>query len=392
MNVKGVRRCLVSALVCVVGSCAGTGQILLVPEKTEVNSEVRLPLRLIQGMPLVQASVNGKGPFWFLVDTGSTGCFINTPLADSLQDSGRGGSARLKASSGQVRETGMYLTLRSIRLGEASFQGVVAVRLDLTSIQEALNIALGGILGVLVFRDCLLTLDYPGRELVLRPYSYARPAGEEVELIWALDALPRVRATLSGVEREFLVDSGAGGFLFLPFDAESVLRFKAAPVEGPKVRVVEGDERTRVGRLDGMFEIGPHKVLDPIAYLTSREAILGADFLRHFEVTIDQERSCVLFRRGEAGPIRVPPKRTTGLAFIRKAHTWIIIAVIPESPASNLDLREADQVIAVEGRPAAEVDAPTWKRLLDSRKNITLRIRRGADERDVRVPIIVLVP
>src|SRR5438552_6359575 len=42
----------------------------------------RVPMRLVKGLPLVQVSIAGSEPYWFLVDTGATGALISQRLVD----------------------------------------------------------------------------------------------------------------------------------------------------------------------------------------------------------------------------------------------------------------------------------------------------------------------
>jgi hypothetical protein len=48
------------------------------PPAFEFNgAEVRIPVRMVSGLPVVEARVNGKGPYRFVLDSGSGAIFVS---------------------------------------------------------------------------------------------------------------------------------------------------------------------------------------------------------------------------------------------------------------------------------------------------------------------------
>src|SRR5689334_25319149 len=42
------------------------------------------PIRIVKGYPVVQATINGRGPLLLLLDTGAARCAVNIRLAEQL--------------------------------------------------------------------------------------------------------------------------------------------------------------------------------------------------------------------------------------------------------------------------------------------------------------------
>lgn len=113
---------------------------------------------------LVQARINGQGPFTFFVDTGATVTIVSASLARKLrlaplpvavQGVGAGGPFSTRASRA------------SISVGDLRQDGVLVATFDLTQINGAVGPTDGG-LGYNFLKAYRVTIDYPGRRLCLQ--------------------------------------------------------------------------------------------------------------------------------------------------------------------------------------------------------------------------------
>jgi predicted aspartyl protease len=120
---------------------------------------------------VVQARVNGAGPFSFLVDTGTTRTVIDPELASQLQ----------LPAVGEVNVTTVLhyrqdklVRLQDIRLGQASVSGLGAI-VDKLTRQKMLAPGIRGVLGEDFLSRFDLLIDY--KERVIR-FGEPPPAGE----------------------------------------------------------------------------------------------------------------------------------------------------------------------------------------------------------------------
>src|SRR6185436_20298847 len=114
-------------------------------------------------IPVVAVKINGRGPYRFGLDTGGAGSArIDSALAASLGLKSVG-QARAGDPSGKNMQTVDLVQVKSIEIGGARFEGVIAPIRSETLRWKGEPIV--GILGFNLFRDCLLTLDFPGNRL-----------------------------------------------------------------------------------------------------------------------------------------------------------------------------------------------------------------------------------
>lgn len=144
---------------------------------------------------VVQAMVNGTGPFRFLLDTGSTHTVISPDLARRLQ-APIIGEAALTTVSDMHKDR--LARLREIRVGEATVSelGAVVDRMD----QVKLNApGVQGVLGEDFLSQFDFLIDYKKREL---HFDAAAPAGERcrIESIGQYHGQPTTNRLLIQVE------------------------------------------------------------------------------------------------------------------------------------------------------------------------------------------------
>jgi hypothetical protein len=170
-------------------------------------------------LPLIQAKVNGRGPYFFLIDTGGADLLVDPVLADSLgcpnfgEEEGTFGGGRRRAV---VRSR-----VASLALGEAVFHDVPASLLDCSRFLAAAGgRRVFGVVGTRVLMRVRATLDYPGGALVLaRPGArpsrdrQATSSSRHVLPIWlGGDHYVLARGRMNeGPEEMWFVDTGLAG-------------------------------------------------------------------------------------------------------------------------------------------------------------------------------------
>ena len=164
-------------------------------EQTNQKKEV-VKFRLRDGyLIVVQAKVNGAGPFSFLLDTGSTRTVIDPDLARELQVPVVGEAA---VTTVLHYRQDKLVRLQNVRLGEASVSGLGAI-VDKLVRQKILAPGIRGVLGEDFLSRFDYLIDYKQRLLA---FGESPPAGDRCrfEIIGQYRGSPTINRLLIPVE------------------------------------------------------------------------------------------------------------------------------------------------------------------------------------------------
>jgi predicted aspartyl protease len=112
---------------------------------------------------VVPVSINGEGPYDFILDTGATMTCVTTRLAERLELPDQAGAMGVGAGiggSGQVR----IVRVDSVAVGQVVASEMSACVLDLDHIAQ-LGVEVDGLLGLNFLRSFAVTLDF-GRDVL----------------------------------------------------------------------------------------------------------------------------------------------------------------------------------------------------------------------------------
>lgn len=192
-----------------------------------------IPMQLVNNIPVVEVTIGGRGPYRFAIDTGAAGHGrISAALAETLGLQ-QVGEARTPAPGGTVEARPIF------GAGPIAFGGVTFHDAGLLALSTARGPAPGwdGILGLEMFRDLTLTLDY-GNDI-----AHVGAAPVEGGVAAAFDnGIPAIPVEIAG--RSFTVDldtgNGAAGFFLAEADARA-LPLAGEPVERGRARTSFGE-------------------------------------------------------------------------------------------------------------------------------------------------------
>lgn len=247
-------------------------------------------MEVIHGKPYVTVTIDGKGPFRFIVDTGTGADAMVTPELASQLDLPLAGEARLNDPTGQGGKNAPIRKLDILRVAGLDFYSIKAV-------EHALPFGDGscqGMLGFTLFRDFLLTLDYVNGRMILAQGELA-PDGERSVLPFRMpDGVPIARLKIGNRDVEAQIDSGGAG-LSLPERLIPQLRLSAEPEAFAKATSLSTRFEIKVAKLATDVHLGditldhPWVEINPAFPLAN----FGACPLQHFTVTFDQENKLV---------------------------------------------------------------------------------------------------
>lgn len=396
-----VGRCF-ALLLCAVGlllsGCVSIGN--RAPARTTVETKTTIvPARIVSNFFLVEAAQADGKTYRFLVDTGSSTTLVSPAVARALRmKEKKDGKRTVRVRSANGGEADLEaLTLRSLRIGDSVFERVPALVTEFTDLSGHLGLQIDGVMGFPVFRNTLLTMDYPGARLVIAPYPAVPPPvlaqSDRVSTIAFNNERnsPLIPIQMGNESFIVLIDSGSDGSLTLnPVGLHP--KFANGPRVGTLVASLVGDRHQLVGRLAQDIFVGAHVLEEPIADLTDELSSLGGEVLRNFSLTFDQRRNQVTFARDADGPVQFAPRRSLGLSFGRSPVYWRVLDVVPETAAAQLNVQAGDLVVRLNGEPVAQWDYERYLKLLKTAAKVTCTFLVGAREFDVEVPVFELVP
>jgi predicted aspartyl protease len=249
-------------------------------------------LEVSHGKPFVMVTVNGKGPFRFVIDTGTGGeAFVSSELAYQL-GLPQTGQMRLSDPSGKGSRRVPMVTIQSLQVAGIEFSGVKAAVHNLSSDDGLCQ----GLLGFVLFRQYLLTLDYPNRRMELSSGELTPDGGRSVLPFRMPDGIPLVFLDIGGTNIEAQLDSGGAG-LSLPEDLAARLKFSSNPASFSNAHSLSTRFLLKAGQLASDVHFGAYTFERPFVEINPAFPLanFGACPLQSFSVTFDQKNTLVRF-------------------------------------------------------------------------------------------------
>jgi predicted aspartyl protease len=131
---------------------------------------------------VVSATVDGKGPYAFLLDTGTTPSVVDAAVAKTLEIRANGPAARGSAMAGATTKA-FPATLHGLRYGTTAIGPLDILVTDLSSVSKRLGVSLAGVLGSNFFDGRSIRIDYPCAEASLMTSHDDAPLTAPFELL-----------------------------------------------------------------------------------------------------------------------------------------------------------------------------------------------------------------
>jgi hypothetical protein len=242
-------------------------------------------MEVIHGKPYVMVMVNGKGPFRFIIDTGTGGQAIVTSELASQLALPFAGEARLNDPTGKGGQSAPLRMIDSLQFAGVEFAAVKAIEHRLPNAEGNCQ----GMLGFTLFRDYLLTLDYPNGRILLARGGLKADGGKSVHPFRMPDGVPVTTLTIGKIEVEAQFDSGGAG-LSLPERLTSQLHFSESPTIFGKGQSLSTRFPIKAAKLATDIRLGditldrPWVEINPAFPLAN----FGSYPMQHFIITFDQ--------------------------------------------------------------------------------------------------------
>ncbi|HIE71616.1 MAG TPA: hypothetical protein EYP98_16390 [Planctomycetes bacterium] len=253
------------------------GPALPTDEPTQTRSAIqtteRAPSRLTD-LPtsyygdyfLVETHIDGEGPYTLILDTGASCTILDRSIYRK--------------------------TIDKLEVGSLTVRHLPATCHDMRAIAASLRTSVHGILGYTVFKDVLLTLDYPARRIRIAPGELPTADDENVvDLIGT--GRPYLNLELGSRTVKAVIDSGAtSGVGLLSLDG---FEWRRRPRTVGSALTIRGRQNQRAGQLATNVQFGPLQLIRPVVRETDKIAHVGIAILKRFRITFDQRNGRIRF-------------------------------------------------------------------------------------------------
>jgi predicted aspartyl protease len=253
-------------------------------------------MEVVHGKPHVMVMVNGRGPYRFLLDTGTGAEALVTPELAAELNLAPAGNTRLTDPSLQGQQHADVVFIDSLSVAGVEFPEVKAVRHSLYGEDATCQ----GILGFPLFKDYLLTLDYPRQRMTLA-YGALAPDGERTVLPFRIsDGVPIAPLQIGDLRVEALLDSGGTG-LSLPEHLASRMKFSLEPMDFGRGESLSSRFLIKSAKLSSDVRLGQYTFPQPFVEVNAAFPLtnFGSDPMQNFTVTFDQVNLLVRFESAQ---------------------------------------------------------------------------------------------
>lgn len=271
------------------------------PESVEVpEAGTTLAMGDAGGRPTVDVTIDGKGPYKFIVDTGAHISVIDSKLQEELSLAPAPG-VRAAAPGGRPAPT--VITMKEVRVGDTVLRGVIGAVMPLNSLMSG-DEAPRGVLSASSFPGYLVTFDYPSRQLTIARGALAEDDPKSIFGYTTDEPLPTVPITIAGKEARVHLDTGSGYGLSLPLRYLEELPLASEPQEAGKAKTLMGEYPVSSARVKGPIALGGYTLdlqdvrfsdVGPAPGIVSGN--IGYEVLRTFAVTLDSKNRLIRLTR-----------------------------------------------------------------------------------------------
>jgi hypothetical protein len=318
--------------------------------------------------------VNGKGPFTFLYDTGSSYTIVSNRVVDA---------ARPTTIVDRKRHRDL-LELDQIQVGGVALEKVWAINDD--------SFGVDGILGFPAFGEANVLIDMNSRKLTVSElpielnHSFSLPYEAPFNV-------PTIPVTFGSRTVQTLIDTGDDAYALEMKGTElQGVRFTQPPVIAGSVMNGANLQEARVAKLEDPVRLGPCVAYEGVIAINDDLPIgdLGYEVLRQFTIVIEPRKSEVAFQPVFTGNhFDIPGKRSIGftVSFIGE---HIVTGVVPDSAADRAGLKKNARVLSI-GHIAADAVTPkSWDQMLRTQRTIKVRWMADGRLRSATLPVKTL--
>jgi len=260
------------------------------------------------GKPYVMVTIDGHGPFRFVIDTGTGADALVTPALAEQLGLPEVGHVKLSDPSGQGGKRVPAVLMKTLGLAGVQFSNVRAAESGFFTDSGFCE----GLLGFTLFRDFLLTLDFPNRKVTLAVGALTPDGGKTVLPIRMPQGVPIATLKVDGLKPvDAQLDSGGWG-LILPESLASQLKYDVVPVAFASGQSVATCFTLKAAKLASDVKIGRYTFTHPVVEIHPAFPLVnfGSPPMQRFAITFDQKNLLVrILATKKTFTLDAPPSR-----------------------------------------------------------------------------------
>jgi predicted aspartyl protease len=372
--------------------------------------EARMPFSAQRNLIIIAAHLNGRGPYNFLLDTGVGTSLLTDPrLADSLHLT-HGQNYHLMGVGGQAsslrayQTTGVRVSLPGV---EAAALNWLVLSSDVLDLSGYVGMPVHGIIGADLFRSFVVGIRPEQRQLVLTaPTHYKAPRGrrwtslplvldQDKAYVTASVQLLGAAPGAAALPLRLVLDTGAGHALSIETTADPRLRLPAVRLRTDLGRGLTGIISGSLGRVAAV-QLGRYRLPQVLTSFPdsaqvhgrltgtarTRHGNLGYEVLKRFVTVIDYPHGRLLLKPTAAlhEPFEHDMCGLDLLAAGPDYRRFLVMRVVPGSPAASAGIAEGEEVVSVNFTPTSYLSISDLNRLLHSQDGrVLFLVLRRAD-------------
>lgn len=370
------------------------------------KSYVELSFKQESNLIVVPIVVNDKGPFNFILDTGSESgmIFDRWVIAEhNLVD-----ARRIPIYADNGSKITDLIVANDLTIGmsgvKGSQQSMLVLEENNLNVRNILGVDAHGVLGSEIFNRFVVEIDYQEEKIRLyEPKSFVPPKGFERIPIEIMKFRPYVKTTIKQkgekkVDLNLLVDTGASSALFLDQERHEEIILPEETLDHYLGSGLTGELEGEIGRVR-KIKLGKFKFrrvltsypndwrIQPVVRdkdgVIKRYGTLGSDVLSRFTVIYDYFNEYIYLKKNShyRDDFKFNRAGFTFTAAGKDLNQYFISTLISDSPAAQAGLQVNDEIIAIDGKPVFFYSFSDMNALLreETGKKIEIIIRRDGE-------------
>lgn len=342
-------------------------KLLSTPRQTSFQGVIETPMDFSTKQPIVEVMINGEGPFRLVVDTGSRYTILDDDLRRKIK------VREWREVSFEVGDPILVVGVASFSINGAVFSSFEALMIDYDEIHGGKRMY-DGIIGFPLFKDILLTLDYPSQRMLMEKGEIASADERQTLTYLDYDGLAMVNFQFRITTIDAIVGSGNISAFALAEDRKGNVFLQST----------RSSRRPNTKGISGIFPVpgkatirfGQYALTRPPIHFFGEESYVGSEVLKHFKITFDQKTKRVRFLREETGPIDfvVPPRY--GMLIKLRGNKFVVEKIYPGSAATKVGVSVGDVLTYIGGKSAHQYNEQALHFLLETEDSIVMKMEK----------------